>query len=1310
MAVGNRKQAKIYKAYSVRLEEISPEGNKSEGSGILVWHGNRLYLLTAGHCYPTGDINNLKVESWDGEKFFQIRLKEQIAFSYKNSKDRDGLDFSIIEVDPGSVNLPAEKVTLGSLSDESDYNEVFFSFGYPAANRSGVSLMFYADEEDYTWKIHDYVVNKNGNIIKDIAGFSGSGIIDITPDSLKCVGTLRGFEDEFARLLCVRSTPSSTYLQHLPDPIPENRSMMTAPEGYFQRYCWKFGSMEINHVLWDIPRLTLLDFLDGNDEAFSYRNIVLSGAAQTGKSYEFKKLASDLSLRGENVALEELKNDIDLDGQLQKFPSGGYLLLDGLDEVKQKDLPDFAEKIRAIAANNPTMRLVVSCRENFVNYIADENFGVLVLENFSRDDVRDYLRHIGHDSDDIFEQLMQQNIQDLCSNPYNVKCIVEMGIKPDGSFELPESLVDVYERYIGSLFNKDEGKTAAERKNTREQSLRVLRKVAYTMVARDVQALSAEEICRIPGVPSGRDTVDLLLYNSVIRGHGNEYSFTSNGIKDFLAASHLLEYSPEEVMRKVSIPETDVIRPKLYNTVRWWLNHLSTMNGISTETIRWICKDDNDPSLLLSCSPSSIPEEERFEIAKKILGKCKEQDCLYASYYSGLFKVLLRFAYSPLFINYLNEELKNTAEPGAHLYNLLSLATYIPWNEIDGEKSKALKETLLSLIARFPDWESGYSLFYWVIENDQLYNDWELVDELVDRTKDSKNPEVLSALCAIIYRGGLADKYLDYLIDAEPLIVDQGTLMVSRDVLYSALGSLKEKENIKKILYMISDGSISKRDYHGIEGYCRMIKALLLSLLESESGEEEYRNLFERNFSQIHYCPHDKIDLLKAFDEVNREKEISDDAILQKTHSLLNPFERTPEEIEANRIKRQEELNNMMDHEEFRKSVLRAVDEYESLAAGSVSVFDIGLKYGMYVNEFLISFAGWKNPDLDGLRNAIEDKETYELFKFEELTKEITNRNLDLNIPERELSAVKRKGEEIVGRVALYKEKIDYSFFKAALKLLVRGDIYVSNEVLKALIPYSFETFSVSSGDDRSVADVIEDCVSEDELVDIYKKAIISGDFDRSPNLKRFLTFLFQKGANDTRNWLYDQMVTEPESVVAFFLLDLFLENPDYKGRIISDFNKFSPGDQLRIFEGVGNAVLPSMEQNLLDNPENMRGAVIQKLLAKGSMVALEYFYEHFKELSTSLYWWSFSYDSAESLPLLFKLLEEFHEYEEDYLGSVRSLETCIGNVASRSDELCDTVVSEIENRFKDDSGYQSRFIEYCRRRRLLVKADDSDV
>lgn len=1309
MAVGNIKECCECISYCVRTIERNPQSGVEElGSGILVWHGSRLYLLTAGHCYPTGSIANLTVEVKNSDGIFTpVVLKNQLAFYNESVKVADW-DFSIVEVDANLIALPAEKIIIGKRRSESGMTEKYFSYGYPGYDRDGLTWIFYPDVDERIWYIRDESVNKSYKITGIISGFSGAGIIDIYEGKYVCVGTVKGFKENLARMYRINVTPASVYLACLPALIddPNPPTAYEEPEEYFQRYCQRVGTLAIDHRLWDIPRTTLVEYIDGKDDSFTSSNVLLVGAAQTGKSYEMKKLAADLSARGDKVKLVELKDCKDIDQLPKELPNGGFLLLDGLDEVRQSEMSSIAERILAITRNNPALRLIVSCRENFADYLKDEKFGVLMLENFSREDRRDYLKHRGLESEDIYSQLMQPDTEDLSTNPFNINCILEIGMKDDGSFALPGSLVEIYERYVGKLFRVDEQKKDPNEDTNREKCTRLLKKMAYAMVVGDRQELSEEEVLCIIG---GHENLDLILRNAVVKCFDKSYSFTTNGIREYLAASRMCEDTLAVFKGKVCLPGSDIIRPKLVNVVRWWLNHKSSEGNISEDIIEWLSKDGNDTTLLLSCRRQSIPESRRLAIVRNLLEGCKDQGKFYALYYTGGFQKLVDFAFSPSFVEYLEDELKHVDDAGAHLYNLLSMAGALPWNDLGEAETTSLRAILLSLIDRFEDWESGFSLFYWIISNEKLYRDEALVEEVVNKAGKSQNHEVCSALCVIIAKGEYADKYKDFLMDAEKIIVDQGTLMVTRDALYSALGSLKEEKNIKDVLNQIADGRIAQRNNHGDKDYKEMVKSLLISILDCHGGEAEYKTLFSRIFPKDYHYDYHKNPLLMAFDEVNEERGIEDESFLQKTYALLHPFERSKEQEEEYKTRVQEEFDILNNYEEFKKKVLDVVETCKSNGWNLSTAVQNGMDLGRYVIDFITYFSKWPSLDAENIRCSIENRSAYDLFRFKQLTNEYTNSKSVVKLSENDKAFIKQQGVGILEDVARNGERINYLYVQSALKLLVQGEISVGPEVLKGLTGYSFESFYTSEDKEKSVGELIEEKVEKNELIGLYWEAVNSGKAAHTVNFKMYLTFLMKNGTPDIKNSLYERMTADASSGEAYYILDLFLNLPEFSERFKDDFDNFTPYDQLRIFESMGKELLPQMEEAMLTYPDKVRQTAVRKLLSFGSQKALEYCVGHPEEDSLMEQWYMFSYSDSSALSMLVELLKRYLGKGNEYVSVWRSIETSLGNIASQSEELCDEVVERISDNFGDNPTYCSQLTNYCRRRRLEVRADKYD-
>lgn len=1320
MGLGKRSQRKDMRRYSVLTTETSAHKGVEEGSGVLIWHGGGLYMLMAGHCFRSGDVGRLVVEFKDDDgRLFPLTIRRLIHHTCEDPKDHSKLDIGIVEVDPPEKWLPECELTLGALRDTED-DEKFFAYGYPGMDRTGLECHFIPNCDD-TWKLCYDSLGKDVDAVRFVKGCSGAGIIDIYKDKCICVGILRGFHDESNSYNKLVVTPSTIYESYLPDGKQPNGNGSTEeyhqPKDYFQRYCREFKKIAINYVLWGIDKNTdtLYDYLMGNVDNFNSRHILLAGAAQTGKSYEMQKLASDLYGNGYRVKLMALRTDVDIRKAVQDMGEEGYLLLDGLDEVKIIEMPSIAEKIKGVIRDYPAIRVVVSCRENFISYMEDDLFGAVILEDLDKDDVKVYLQRLGVNVDKIYPQLVQNNLLGLCNTPFNLNTIVDIGGGgAEDGFIFPKSMISVYEEYVGRLFKAEEDKPETLSESDRQECFRLLRKIAYRMVREETYELPKEKILQIVG---NEENINLILRNGVIKFRGNSYSFTSNTIREFLVAQLLTEYDIKEVRDKVCEQPAERIRLKFRESVKWWLNHESSKRKLPDDVISWICSKDNDSKLLLECLPESINEAKRLEIVKDILNKHKSRGSFYNMYYTGDFSNLFRFAYSPLLVDYITSELDGLNRSGldpnsdpnaaAHLYNLLCLVSYLPWSELDDMKAEALKAILLTSLEQFKDWTSGFSLLYWVIANRSLNHDPDLVEKIKKIAGNCDNHEVLSAFCAIVCKGGMADKYVQFLIQTEDKIKDKGNLLVSRDTLYAAVGSLKEKDNVLMMLGRVRDGDFPERNVHGNAEYRGMVKSLLLTLFEFEEGEAEYKNVFDTFYPENYTYERSKDELVAVFDEVRSEKEVTDEVVVNRIFKLMNPYYVSPEEQERRREMREKELRTLEDFDSFQVEVnklLTAYDKADAQVKQDVCALTMITGANDYAQQFAIWHSGWKNFDSEKLRRAIEDRDKVELFQFEQFVRIYTNKITDLKLSSNSVDFIKRKSKEILADYAAGGSGIEDIYLKGAMKLLVRGDISLEPEELLNLLPYSFEEFENGNGEMWSVLDVITSSVERERLIDYFMKYLDAYRSVTTPNHKGVLEYLMRKGGDDVREVLYTRMIENPESAESFFLLDEFLTHTLYRDRIKADYERFSEYDRMKISDAFGEDGMLLLENTWQSFTGLSRISALQKLLRGGSIMALNYYVSHFDELEDSIYLVMFNYNNPESLDSLFDILKKVKGRSGEYLSTQRSLESSIGNIAELSDDLLAKVVTRIKGTFEDDNPYMLQFIDYCRTRRFQAK------
>lgn len=1312
---GNKSLRNAMMKSFVRLE--FKDGDIEEhGSGILIWNNALCYILTAGHCIPSGEVSGLTAKYKDGTAFHSLNIVRLLHHDNRGKEDPSMPDFAILQLGD-RPSFDGKRVFLPSAISNYVPDDANFVYGFPHFNGYVGHHMDVTATMENQWKIDPGFEIPSLDVTELCPGLSGAGIIDFTvSDEAVCVGVLRGFSTQIGATRYLIATPIEFFENFLKNWVGDSYDSVAIitlsdeaihTDNYIQRYCTHLSESEI----WWSPditqKYTLKDYVDGNVDGAVSNRILLLGSPHTGKTYELNHLASVLREEGEIVVHVQIKDNIGVDWTKISINPNSTLIIDGLDEARVNDLDCTAQQLADYASSHPMQRIVVSCRENFITHLPEgAGFQCVRLKNLTDQEIKDYIDNHCEDSERVLTEIINKGIKELCTSPFNLISIIQKGSEPNREFHLPESRVSIFEFFIDSQFEANKKAFEADH-ISHDEVKRLMKKLAFAMVMRDVYELSEEEVEKIA---EGADFKRLLMSNSVVKiSSDGRYSFTTNGVREFLAAQKLLDYSDDEVKEKVCVKGKKIIRRKMTNTIIWWLEKRAEQGALKEHILDWI-RNDNDPRLLLGCSSSSIPESTRYDITLQLLTQSQNEERLFSPFHTNEYGRLFRFAYSSRFIQWLSDELDGDLESPAHRYNIFSLCAYIPWKTLqtnDTERYEHITDRLLYCVERYAYDEDATAAFYWLLTDDHFIQQEGFLDDLISRVKDCRNPYTMSAVCALIYKADQSDRYVDYLVEAEKYVKDQDNTLISRHSVYVAIGNLKEIVNIRRMLEIM----LPKQDNHELlweeDEYLQMIRSLLSSIVSTEEGLARYKEVVMAFFPESYDMDIDKQKIYKVFEDLNVTLEISDDEILARVYkAVTNPL-MSPEAIRQRKKKWQRDFDDLWNHEAFTKKIERLIE----LSAENPDAYwgdlmaNPELDYNPYISDLVMHAGGWKDVDWSKVRHYVENYESYKLFRFEKTIDQIYNRFKEVTVSEERLEEVRKLCKEILENIG--HEDITYPILNKALRLFVHGGIKVSEDTLFRLIPYSYEEFSIDGEDvKKSVFEYISEMIPHEKFISYLRSMVNTGRYVKSPQYKDIVGFLFEKGEDEDKEFLYSKMKVMPGSTTAYYLLDGYLNLEEYRKRLLTDFTCFSPYDQMTIFDSLVKSVefrqvaLEKLEKESHRYDAQFRQEALRKLVRTGSLSALDSVEKELSQEDIYGSMYSFSYDQPEALPILISILNKIESWDGMYESSRQSIYTSIGSIASVSDEALEMVKSAIRESL-GQTPLANRLERYCFERRL---------
>lgn len=393
------------------------------------------------------------------------------------------------------------------------------------------------------------------------------------------------------------------------------------PEDYIKRYVKRIDSL----FQYEPERRTAANILD------SERLIVILGVAGMGKSIELENLAYEYSKANSqlipvlvtlnNVTNENLEDIIrSVFTQFDQFPKDEILILfDALDEVHTNYIDVVSKKINLLVQNNPTLKVVVSCRNNFYSTEIEKSkakldlFKSYVLTPIDWFDIQTYIRlKVVENVEHLFEELEHRKLFDLLSAPfYLVKIIAYY----NEHLTLPKSKKEVFEFLIQERIDKDLIKYKTSGINIDEYALsvnEVLEKIAMIMLYMGQNHLETEKVF---GKVITDDKLRQIVKHTFLFNKTNQdesWQFEHNNFKEFLAARFLSKLTIRQVQKIVSTQgSTKRVKPNWLNAVSILFSVLPSGKKID-ELTNWLLRIE--PDALIRFEKDKLPLDIREKL------------------------------------------------------------------------------------------------------------------------------------------------------------------------------------------------------------------------------------------------------------------------------------------------------------------------------------------------------------------------------------------------------------------------------------------------------------------------------------------------------------------------------------------------------------------------------------------------------------------------------------------------------------------------------------------------------------------------
>lgn len=509
----------------------------------------------------------------------------------------------------------------------------------------------------------------------------------------------------------------------------------------------------------------------------SQKRVVVLGAAGSGKSVELLYLAHLMQQTGVtlnpiykrfNTYTEENIEDYLPENWQNADVANLVLFLDGLDEIQPKYFQTAIRKITGFAEENPLVRMVISCRNNFYelpyqNFAGTlEGFSVYTLNDISFPEIEKYVsEQFGIDGGDFIDRIRYYSFLDLVQKPFFLNILVRY-YKDHGNFD--SGRAGIMEEALLKYYDQDKQHFVSTVTSLgKAQLFAYLEKIAFVLEIMGKNFLTEDELFRL--FPSQTDFERCKYLPAFQRqGDENKWMFEHNNLQEYIASRLLVTKKPEEIIELISVSTSDEWRVKPS-----WVNTLSFFTSIGdqrivTAVLNWIISHDRE--VIIKFEPERMTDNQRIALFKDIFNFYSDKQIwLRSNNFSD--KDLARFSESSEVLDFLLYFLESPEAGRIAKLNSLHVLSNYQLDKFPGYVPR-LKDDLVSLLGL--DLLSANDIYVVLGAISELkIADGIVLSEIIDRFKERRNQYIRAGLYKLLIHANAVDEYIDIFLDGVDL-------------------------------------------------------------------------------------------------------------------------------------------------------------------------------------------------------------------------------------------------------------------------------------------------------------------------------------------------------------------------------------------------------------------------------------------------------------------------------------------------------------------------------------------------------------
>lgn len=371
------------------------------------------------------------------------------------------------------------------------------------------------------------------------------------------------------------------------------------------------------------PSDTLYNFVSGKVSGFENKKLwLLVSAAQVGKSHEainlFHKLQSDDTNYPILIKARDFNNDailLPFYAPLRKM----VLIVDGFDELHEDKRNRLHRIVEDLSKENSELRIVITCRRNYINSGMLASFQRLNLESLTLDTIKNVIKNNAIDFGSFSDELISRNLWELAFEPFYLNSLISIYRTNDS---LPSDRMDIIKTIISKSYETDDSIFPAGDMSSETYGDSMLSKIAFVLQLSERKELTETEL--IDSFRYDKDKISHCLRFAIFkRSEDKKYSFTKNIFLNYFVVRMLLNRTADEILKLAELRDAEYscVNPAWLDVFELLMASLEKKGDTYKQLVEWLSK--HDKISIISLDPHSLPRTVVISTFKDLLIKYK---------------------------------------------------------------------------------------------------------------------------------------------------------------------------------------------------------------------------------------------------------------------------------------------------------------------------------------------------------------------------------------------------------------------------------------------------------------------------------------------------------------------------------------------------------------------------------------------------------------------------------------------------------------------------------------------------------------